>query len=132
MSLNKIKLRVLTPERNVVSEMVDKVVAEAQNGSFGLKPRHVDYLAELVPGIFTYWMGTEEFFLAVDGGILVKKADKVTVSVSHAVVGDDLLELEDVVGQQFKILDQREHDTQIALEQLQADFIKQFVELQKQ
>lgn len=132
MSLNKIKLRVLTPEQNVVSEMVDKVVAEAQNGSFGLKPRHVDYLAELVPGIFTYWMGTEEFFLAVDGGILVKKAEEVTVSVSHAVLGDDLEELESVVRQQFRILDQREQDTQIALEQLQADFIKQFVELQKQ
>lgn len=132
MTWNKMRLQILTPERKVISETVDKVVAEAKNGSFGLKPRHVDFLAELVPGIFSYSIGAEEYLVAVDSGILIKKGDEVNVSVRHAVEGENLEELETVIHEQFRILDQREKDTQIALEQLQADFIKQFVELQKQ
>jgi F-type H+-transporting ATPase subunit epsilon len=132
MSWNKIKLRIMTPEREIVSQSADKLVAEARNGSFGLRPRHIDFLAELVPGILSYWDGTEEFLLAVDNGILVKKADEVTVSVRHAIEGDSLEELESVVREQFRVLDQKERETQIALEQLQADFIKRFVEMQKQ
>lgn len=121
----------MTPEKRVVSEAVNKIVAEARNGSFCLKPHHINFLAELVPGILSYWMGEEEFLLAVNSGILVKKDDEVTVSVRHAIEGDDLEELVTVVKKQFRILDQQERETQIALEQLQADFIQRFVELKK-
>lgn len=132
MSWNKIKLEIMTPERKVVSQSVDKVIAEAKNGSFCLEPRHIDFLAELVPGIFSYWTGSEEYLLAVDNGILVKQADEVSVSVRHAIKGNYLEELETVVREQFRVMNQKERDTQIALEHLQADFIKRFVELQKQ
>lgn len=121
----------MTPEKRVVSEPVNKIVAEARNGSFCLKPHHINFLAELVPGILSYWMGEDEFLLAVNSGILVKKDDEVTVSVRHVIEGDDLEELETVVKKQFRILDQQERETQIALEQLQADFIQRFVELKK-
>lgn len=132
MSWNKISLNVMTPERKVVSEAVEKVVAEARNGSFCLKPRHVDFLAELVPGILSYWEDQKEYFLAVSSGILVKKNGEVTVSVRHAIEGDRLDELESVVLEQFRVLDQKERETQLALEHLQADFIQRFIELQKQ
>lgn len=132
MSWNRIRLTIMTPERIVVSETVDKIVAEARNGSFCLKPRHIDFLAELVPGILSYWIGEEEFLMAVDSGILVKQDDEVSISVRHAIEGEYLEELEEVVKERFRILDQKERETQIALEQLQADFIKRFVELQKQ
>jgi F-type H+-transporting ATPase subunit epsilon len=122
----------MTPEKEVVSESVEKVVAEARNGSFCLEPRHIDFLAELVPGIFSYWIEQREHLLAIDGGILVKKNDEVTVSVRHAIKGDHLAELESVVREKFRILDEKERETQIALEQLQADFIKRFIEFQKE
>ena len=131
MSWDKMRLNIMTPEKRVVSEAVNKIVAEARNGSFCLKPHHINFLAELVPGILSYWMGEEEFLLAVNSGILVKKDDEVTVSVRHAIEGEDLEELETVVKKQFRILDQQERETQIALEQLQADFIQRFVELKK-
>ena len=54
------------------------------------------------------------------------------VSVRRAVEGRHLEELESVVNKEFRMLDQKERDTQIALEHLQADFVKRFVELQKQ
>ncbi|MGD8426410.1 MAG: F0F1 ATP synthase subunit epsilon [Balneolaceae bacterium] len=125
------KLNIMTPEKKVVSKSVEKIVAEARNGSFCLKPRHVDFLAELVPGILSYWTDGEEQLWAVNSGILVKKDDQVMVSVRHAIRGKNLEELELVIKEKFRVLNQKEKDTQIALEQLEADFIRRFVELQK-
>jgi F-type H+-transporting ATPase subunit epsilon len=131
MSWNMMKLNIMTPEKKVVSKSVEKIVAEARNGSFCLKPRHVDFLAELVPGILSYWTDGEEQLWAVNSGILVKKDDQVMVSVRHAIRGKNLEELELVIKEKFRVLNQKEKDTQIALEQLEADFIRRFVELQK-
>jgi len=131
MSWNKMKLNIMTPEKKVLSVSVEKVVTEARNGSFCLEPRHIDFLAELVPGILSYRMDDEEYFMAVNGGILVKQADRVSVSVRHAIEGEHLEELQDVVREKFQLLNQKERETQIALEHLQADFVKRFVELQK-
>ena len=55
------KLTVLLPTEILVDEEVAKVVAEAQNGSFCLLPRHIDFVAALVPGLLS-------FVKAVDGG----------------------------------------------------------------
>jgi len=131
MSWNKMILNILTPEKKVVSKSVDKIIAEAANGSFCLEPRHVDFLAELVPGILSYWVDDTEYLWAVNSGILVKKDDQVMASVRHAIQGENLDELESVVREEFRVLDQKEKETQIALEKLEADFIRRFVELQK-
>jgi len=63
-------LRVLLPEKVVLEREVQKVVAEGENGSFGLLPRHVDYVEPLVPGILSFVpVGeTDEVFAAVDEG----------------------------------------------------------------
>ena len=49
--LTTMRLRVVLPERLLLDEETTKIVAEARNGSFGLLPRHVDFVAGLVPGI---------------------------------------------------------------------------------
>lgn len=131
MSWHKIKLEILTPEKIVVSESVDKVIAEGGNGHFCLLPRHIDYLSDLVPGILTYWKGTEEHFLAVDEGFLVKYGERVYVSVFKAIAGGELEELETVVHERFRKLDKREEEIRIALNQLEADFLRRFVEMEK-
>lgn len=132
MSWNRMRLDIMTPEKKLVQKTVDKIVAEARNGVFCLKPRHIDFLAELVPGILVYWIGEDEFLWAVDRGILVKQSDRVMVSVRHAMQGEQLEELQSIVNQRLRKLSQKERETQIALEHLQADFVKRFVELQKQ
>ena len=132
MSWNKMSLEILTPEKEVISVTTDKIVAEAKNGSFCLKPRHVDFLTELVPGILSYWIDQEEYLMALSSGILVKRDEQVMISVRHAIAGEHLEDLEEIVREKFRIVDQKEQQTQIALEQLQADFIKRFIEMQKQ
>lgn len=124
-------LNIMTPEQKKTFHGVEKIVAEAQNGSFCLKPRHIDYVSALVPGILNYMIGEKETFMAINSGILIKQADHVFISVRHAIEGDNLDDLERVVQEQFYVLDKKEQETQIALEQLQADFIRRFVELQK-
>ena len=48
------RLRVLLPTEVLLEEEVTKVVAEAENGSFGLLPRHIDFVAALAPGILSF------------------------------------------------------------------------------
>ena len=49
------------------------MIAEADNGSFCLLPRHIDFATALAPGLLSFEEpGGAESFLAVDSGVLVK------------------------------------------------------------
>ncbi|MDR8393257.1 F0F1 ATP synthase subunit epsilon [Aliifodinibius sp. S!AR15-10] len=132
MSLQKISLRIWTPDRMILHAGVDKVMAEAPNGFFCLLPRHVDYLAGLVPGILSYTEAEEEHFIAVDRGILVKCGFEVMVSVRNAIPGDNLDELEQEVQEKFQRIDQKEAEISMAMNQLEADFIRRFAKMNEQ
>lgn len=123
------KLTVLVPSRVLVRETVSEVVAEGREGSFGILPRHVDYVSPLVPGILMYRpQGGAERILAVDQGVLVKVGDEVLVSVRDAIPGEDLGTLRSVVDETFRTLDEKEHLARSALASLEARFIRRFVE----
>ncbi len=125
-------LHVLLPSRVLVDEEVSKVIAEAENGSFCLLPRHVDMVAALTPGLlsFTAVDGDEEF-IAVDEGILVKHGPDVSVSVRDAVRSADLGLLRLTIHERFEALDDREKRARGALARLEADFVRRFIELRE-
>lgn len=124
------KLKVLLPTEVLINQEVTKVIAEAENGSFCLLPRHIDFVTALVPGILSFEsaQGHEEF-LAVDEGILVKCGSEVLVSTRNAVRNSDLGMLQQTVEKQFRVLDDREKITRSALAKLEANIVRQFVEL---
>jgi len=122
-------LKILLPERVVLHETVDKVVAEGANGSFGLLPRHIDFVSPLVPGILTYTQDEEEAVVAVDEGVLVKCGDEVLVSVRDAVIGPDLESLEETVRTQFEERREEEKTLHSALAKLEAEVVRRFTEL---
>lgn len=126
------KLKVLLPNEVLIDEEVTKVVAEAENGSFCLLPRHVDFLAALVPGLFSFVtpQGVEQF-LAVDEGILIKCGPEVLVSARNAVRGPDLGKLEQTVAKSFRHLDDHERMARSAFAKLEANFIRRFMDLEK-
>ena len=124
-------LRILLPTRILVDRPVDKVIAEAENGSFCLLPRHIDFVAALVPGLLSYSQGQEEEFVAGDDGILGKNGPEVLVSVRDAVVGPDLGLLRLMVTERFEALDEREKRARSALVRLEADFVRRFIELRE-
>lgn len=124
------RLEVMVPSRVVVRDDAASVVAEGAEGSFGVLPRHVDYVSALVPGILTYRReedGTERI-LALDHGTLVKAGSEVLVSVRDAVEGDDLEGLRETVQRRFQTLDRREREARSALATLEARFIRRFLE----
>lgn len=122
-------LKILLPERVVLKETADKVVAESPRGSFGLLPRHVDYVAPLVPGILSFTQDEEESFVAVDEGVLVKCGDEVLVSVRDAVIGPDLEALEGTVRGQFDERREQEKAMHTALAKLEAEVVRRFTDL---
>lgn len=124
-------LRVLTPTSVLLAREVSTVIAEGAEGAFGLKPRHVDYVAALVPGLlyFEEEEGGEGRYAAVDRGILVKRGDEVLVSVRDAAYGAELEELVRTVHTRFLQLDDQERDVRTALARLESDFVRRFLEL---
>lgn len=124
-------LQVLLPERILLEREVQKVVAEAENGSFGLLPHHIDFVAALVPGILSYTADDGEAFVAVDEGVLVKCGDEVRVSVRRAVPGPDLDALEATVRERFRVLDEQEQGMRSALMRLEVDVLRRFAELRE-
>jgi F-type H+-transporting ATPase subunit epsilon len=123
-------LKILLPAEILIQQEVKKIVAEAENGSFCLMPNHIDFVATLAPGLFTYERaeGGQEV-LAMDVGTLVKKGADVLVSTRNAVRAPDLGKLKQVVVQQYDILDEREKMVRSASAKLEASMIRRFVDL---
>ena len=127
------RLTVLLPTEILVDEEVAKVVAEAQNGSFCLLPRHIDFVAALVPGLLSFvkTMDRAEEFLAADEGLLVKCGPQVLVSTRQAVRGGELGFLRETVEKTFKVLTDQEKRARTALANLEANFIRRFLKLEE-
>jgi len=127
-----LRLRVFLPTETLVDEPVRKVIAEADDGSFCLLPRHVDFAAALVPGILIFETDDgAERFLAVDVGCLVKVGDVVQVSAFNAAAGDDLGELKQTVEQSFLALESHEREARSALARLEAGTLRGFAETEE-
>lgn len=117
----------------LVDRAVAKIVAEAENGFFCLLPRHVDFVAALVPGILYYTTPAKESCLvAVDEGTLVKCGGDVLVSVLNATLGTDLEALQTIVAESFRALDEEERRARTALARLEAGAMRRFLEMEKQ
>jgi len=127
------QLKVLLPTEILVDEAVRKVTAEAANGSFCLLPKHIDFVAALVPGLLSFETEKEgrEVFLAVAEGVLVKSGQEVLVSVRNAARGGDLGEMRQIVEEKFKILDDKEKTARTAMARIEAGFVRRFLEVQK-
>jgi len=126
----EINLKILLPAGVLLEEQVEQVTAEAENGFFSILPRHIDFVAALVPGIFSYVTpDDEEHFLALDDGILVKQGDQVYVSAARAVSGESLEILEDAVENELKVLGEDEKKSRAVMARLEADTLRRFSRL---
>ncbi len=129
--MQKMKLKVLLPAEILIDEEAISILAEAQNGYFCLLPRHIDFVAALVPGLLSFKNGEgSEVFLAVDEGVLVKCGQEVLVSTKNAVQGPNLGKLKQTVEEQFKVLDEREKIARTAMARIEAGFVRRFLEIQ--
>lgn len=131
--IQAMRLKVLLPASVLVDAEVGRIVAEAENGAFGVLPRHVDFLAALKPGVLTFeTSGGEEGFVGHDLGIFVKRGAEVLVSTQKAVLGTDLAALRGIIEREFKTLNEREQTARTALARLEAGMVRRFMELEEQ
>lgn len=81
---DKILLEIVTPERKVLSEMVDIVVAPGEEGEFGALPNHIPFLSKLKVGELRFRVGAATRYIAIMGGYAEVLPDHVTVLATAA------------------------------------------------
>ncbi len=127
---SEMRLKVILPTKILLETGAIKVIAEAENGIFCLLPRHLDFVATLIPSLLSFVSPQgQEQFLAIDQGILIKHEDEVTVATQYAVQGSDLGMLRQTVEQQFRLMDEREKTARSVLAKLELNTIRHFIEL---
>ena len=85
-----IQLELVTPERLLLSEDVDEVVAPGFEGEFGVLPEHTQYLAILNIGVLRYRKGNETRKIALGGGFAEVTPERVVVMADTAERADEI------------------------------------------
>jgi F-type H+-transporting ATPase subunit epsilon len=85
-----IKLDIVTAEQLVYSDDVDIVVAPGIDGELAVLPRHAPLMTMLQPGELRVRKGGEEVLMAITGGFLEVRPDRVTVLADAAERAEDI------------------------------------------
>jgi F-type H+-transporting ATPase subunit epsilon len=85
-----IRLEVITPEKVVYTDDVDMVIAPATDGYVGILPHHAPLLTTLGPGEFRVKKGGVEQVLAVFGGFMDVRGDRVIVLTEDAEPAEEI------------------------------------------
>ena len=68
MAATSFRLRIVTPERLLLDEEVEEVIAPGAAGEFGVLPDHITFLTALAPGRLIYRTGGQRHVIAIFGG----------------------------------------------------------------
>jgi F-type H+-transporting ATPase subunit epsilon len=86
-----IHLEIVTPERRVVDEQVDRVEVPGLDGELGILPNHTELISELKPaGLLTYHAGEVRGQIAISDGFVEVGPDHVTVLADRAARPEDI------------------------------------------
>jgi F-type H+-transporting ATPase subunit epsilon len=108
---------IVTAERLVLSEEgVDEVVAPGIAGEFTVLPTHAPLLTMIKPGVMRIVKGNEETDMAISGGFLEVRDDRVTILADAAERAEeiDVARAEEARRRAERELEQRETDVDLA------------------
>ena len=88
--MSGIKLDIVTAERAVYSEDVDMVIAPGIEGQLGILLHHTPLMTMLQAGELRVKKGNEEISLAISGGFLEVRPDRVVVLADAAERADEI------------------------------------------
>lgn len=86
----KILLEVVTPERQLLSQQVDEVIAPGSEGEFGVLPGHCHFLSTLRIGELRYRIDGQTHSMAVLWGFAEVTPTRVTVMAEVAEKSEDI------------------------------------------
>jgi F-type H+-transporting ATPase subunit epsilon len=88
--MSPVRLDIVTAERLVYSEEVDMVIAPGAEGELGILPHHEPLMTMLEPGEMVVRRQDEEFSLAISGGFLEIRPDRIIVLADSAERDDEI------------------------------------------
>jgi len=88
--MSSLKLDIVTAERVVYSEDVDVVIAPGVEGQLGILPHHAPLMTILQAGELLVRRGGEEDTLAISGGFLEVRPDRVIVLADSAERAEEI------------------------------------------
>jgi F-type H+-transporting ATPase subunit epsilon len=86
----RLRLDIVTAERLVYSDEADMVTAPGSLGELGILPRHAPLLTTLRPGELRVKQGTDEVSLAIGGGFLEVRDNRVLVLADTAERAEEI------------------------------------------
>jgi F-type H+-transporting ATPase subunit epsilon len=86
----KILLEVVTPEKQLLSQQVDEVIAPGSEGEFGVLPGHCHFLSTLKIGELRYRVGDQTSHMAILWGYAEVTPTKVTIMAEVAEKAEDI------------------------------------------
>lgn len=88
--MGNVHLEVVTPQRILISQDVESVVAPGSLGEFGVMEGHVPFLSGIVPGELRFTAGGKTERFAVSSGFAEVSEDKVSILVDAAERAQDV------------------------------------------
>jgi F-type H+-transporting ATPase subunit epsilon len=84
------RLEIVTAERVVFSEDVDVVIVPGIEGQLGVLPHHAPLMTTLEPGELLVRKGGEEFSLAITGGFVEVRPDRIIILADAAERAEEI------------------------------------------
>jgi F-type H+-transporting ATPase subunit epsilon len=86
----KLLLEVVTPEKLLLSQEVDELIAPGSEGEFGVLPGHCHFLSTLRIGELRYRTGDQTHYMSVLWGYAEVTPTKVTIMAEVAEKAEDI------------------------------------------
>jgi F-type H+-transporting ATPase subunit epsilon len=88
--MSTMRLEIVTPERKVYEKEVNMVVVKGVAGELGILPNHIPLVTPLKVAPVKAKIGNKEEFIAVHGGFMEVRKDKVVILAEAAELGEDI------------------------------------------
>lgn len=88
--MSTLRLEIVTPERKVYEEDVNMVVVKGVGGELGILPHHIPLVTPLKIAPVKAKKGNSDEFIAVHGGFMEVRKDKVVILAEAAELGSDI------------------------------------------
>ena len=123
--------RIITPQAVETVKNISFFRAEDRSGSFGILPRHIEFLTILEPSIAIAVIEDRETYYAFNSGVLSFKNNVLTITAKEFVQSDNISKLLEMIKHTFKEQEEKERLFRDSIENLQKAFIKKLIEMER-
>lgn len=125
-------LEIISPEKVVLQEEVDEIIAPTVNGQIGILPNHVNLLTQIEPGEMIVKIKGKEHYIAITGGFLQIANNKISILADYAIRSEEInaqkaLEAQKRAEDGKKKAQENANDRDFAL--AESEFIKSMLQL---